>query len=69
MSIHGVLEDLALADVLQFIHLGRRTGTLYMWRDEEWRAEIGFHEGRIVSTWTPGQKKAWYIAAGSRQDR
>ncbi len=28
MSINGVLEDLPLADVLQFIHLGRRTGTL-----------------------------------------
>lgn len=57
MSINGVLEDLPLADVLQFIHLGQRTGTLYMWRDEEQRAEIGFHDGRIVSAWTPGHKK------------
>ena len=44
MSINGVLEDLPLADVLQFIHLGRRTGTLYMWHGEKERAEIGFHE-------------------------
>jgi hypothetical protein len=57
MSINGVLEDLPLADVLQFIHLGRRTGTLYMWREDEQRAEIGFHDGRIVSAWTPGHKK------------
>ena len=57
MSINGVLEDLALADILQFIHLGQRTGTLYMWQDEERRAEIGFHDGRIVSAWTPGHAK------------
>lgn len=57
MSINGVLEDLALADVLQFVHLGRRTGTLYMWQNDERRAEIGFHDGRIVSAWTPGHKK------------
>lgn len=57
MSIHGVLEDLALADVLQFVHLGRRTGTLFMWQDDERRAEIGFHDGRIVSAWTPGHRK------------
>ena len=57
MSINGVLEDLALADVLQFVHLGQRTGTLYMWQDEERRAEIGFHEGKIVSAWTPHQPR------------
>lgn len=57
MSINGVLEDLPLADVLQFVHLGRRTGTLYLWLDEERRAEIGFHDGKIVSAWTPHQRK------------
>lgn len=57
MSINGVLEDVALADLLQFIHLGRRTGTLYMWQDEDRRAEIIFHDGRIVNAWTPGHKK------------
>lgn len=57
MSINGVLEDLPLADVLQFIHLGRRTGTLFMWRDDEQRAEIGFHDGRIVGAWAPGHRK------------
>ncbi len=57
MSINGVLEDLALADVLQFVHLARRTGTLYLWREDERRAEIGFHEGRIVSAWSPGHRR------------
>ena len=57
MSINGVLEDLALADVLQFVHLGRRSGTLYLWQDDAHRAEIGFHEGRIISAWTPGHRK------------
>ncbi len=57
MSINGVLEDLALADVLQFVHLSRRTGTLYLWRTDERRAEIGFHDGRIVSAWSPGHQR------------
>ncbi len=57
MSINGVLEDLALADVLQFVHLSRRTGTLYLWREDDRRAEIGFHDGRIVSAWTPGHRR------------
>jgi Domain of unknown function (DUF4388) len=57
MSLNGVLEDLPLADVLQFIHLGRRTGTLYMWRDDDRRAEIAFNDGRIVGAWAPGHQK------------
>ncbi len=57
MSINGVLEDLALADVLQFVHLSRRTGTLYLWREDERRAEIGFHDGRIVNAWSPGHRR------------
>ncbi len=66
MSINGVLEDLALADVLQFVHLSRRTGTLYLWRQDERRAEIGFHDGRIVSAWSPGHRRLGdlLIAAG-----
>ena len=57
MSINGVLEDLALVDVLQFVHLSMRTGTLYLWREDERRAEIGFHDGRIVSAWSPGHRR------------
>lgn len=57
MSINGVLEDLPLADVLQFIHLGQRSGTLYLWRNDADRAEVSFHNGRIVGAWTPGQPR------------
>ena len=57
MGINGVLEDLPLADVLQFVHLGGRTGTLYLWRDDNRRAEIGFHLGRIVTAWAESQPK------------
>ncbi|MEM7353271.1 MAG: DUF4388 domain-containing protein [Acidobacteriota bacterium] len=57
MSINGVLEDLALSDVLQFVHLSRRTGTLYLWRSDDRRAEIGFHDGHIVSAWSPGHRR------------
>ena len=53
MSLNGKLEDVSLADVMQFIHLGRRTGTLSLTRGVE-EAEIGFHRGQIVSAWGPG---------------
>ena len=65
MSINGVLEDLALADVLQFVHLSRRTGTLYLWREDERRAEIGFHDGRIVSAWSPGHRRLGDLLVGA----
>ena len=48
MSLNGKLEDVSLADVMQFVHLGRRTGTLSLVRGSE-EAEIGFHRGQIVS--------------------
>lgn len=48
MSLNGKLEDVSLADVMQFVHLGRRTGTLYLVRGSE-EAEIGFYRGQIVS--------------------
>lgn len=53
MSISGSLEDVAVADVLQFISLGKRTGTLELERDGE-RARLGFHEGTLVSAQAPG---------------
>ncbi|MGC8916999.1 MAG: DUF4388 domain-containing protein [Thermoanaerobaculum sp.] len=46
-GISGSLEDVAVADVLQFIHLGKRTGVLTLTRGEE-RASIGFFSGKIV---------------------
>ncbi len=52
MSLNGKLEDVSLTDVMQFIHLGRRTGTLTVHRSQE-EAEIGFHRGQIVSASGP----------------
>ncbi len=56
MSISGDLQDVSVAEVMQFIHLGRRTGTLAI-RSSSRRAEVGFHRGRIISALTPGTKK------------
>jgi len=56
MSLSGNLEDVSVADALQFIHLGGRTGTLSLVNGEI-TAGIGFHQGRIVNAWAPGTKK------------
>lgn len=56
MSLSGNLEDVSVADALQFIHLGGRTGTLTLSNGDA-MAEIGFHQGRIVNAWGPGSKK------------
>lgn len=56
MGISGSLKDVSVADVMQFIHLGRRTGTLLLSRGAE-RAMIGFHGGRLVSAQAPRTPK------------
>ncbi len=56
MSISGSLKDVSVADVMQFIHLGRRTGTLLLIRGRE-KAMIGFHGGRLVSAQAPRTPK------------
>jgi len=56
MSLSGNLEDVSVADALQFIHLGGRTGTLTLSRGEV-TAGIGFHQGRIVNAWGPESKR------------
>jgi len=56
MSLSGNLEDVSVADALQFIHLGGRTGTLTLVAGNV-NAGIGFHQGRIVNAWAPGTKK------------
>jgi hypothetical protein len=56
MSFSGNIEDVSVADTLQFIHLGGRSGTLRLANGES-RAEIGFHHGRIVKAWAPNSKK------------
>jgi hypothetical protein len=47
-GISGSLEDVSVADVKQFIHLGRRTGTLVLTSGSD-RAMSGFHAGKRVS--------------------
>lgn len=56
MAISGSLKDVSVADVMQFIHLGRRTGTLLLMRGSH-RAIIGFHGGRLVSAQAPRTPK------------
>jgi hypothetical protein len=52
MSLVGNLSDVAVVDLMQFVHLGARTGTLVLERDHE-RAHISFQRGRIVSAYGP----------------
>jgi hypothetical protein len=56
LSLAGKLEDVPLADVMQFIHLGRRTGTLTLQRAGE-HAEITFHRGAIVGARSPSSRR------------
>jgi hypothetical protein len=56
LGISGSLKDVSVADVMQFIHLGRRTGTLLLLRGNE-RSMIGFHGGRLVSAQAPRTPK------------
>jgi hypothetical protein len=56
LGISGSLKDVSVADVMQFIHLGRRTGTLLLLRGNE-RSRIGFHGGRLVSAQAPRTPK------------
>jgi hypothetical protein len=56
MGISGSLKDVSVADVMQFIHLGRRTGTLLLNRGVQ-KAMIGFHCGRLVSAQAPKTPK------------
>lgn len=56
MSLSGNLEDVSVADAMQFIHLGGRTGTLTLTNGDV-SAVIAFHQGRIVNAFGPGSKK------------
>jgi len=52
MSFQGMIEDVAVADVMQLIRLGGHSGTLAVHNGRE-EAFIGFERGRIVSAWNP----------------
>ncbi len=47
MGISGRLDDVSIAEVMQFIHLGKRSGVLYV--EGDGNAEVHFHEGRLVA--------------------
>lgn len=53
MKISGSLEDVGIAEVMQVIHFGGRTGRLTVTcRDR--RAEISFVKGQVVQAWAEG---------------
>lgn len=52
MTISGSLKDVSAADVMQFIHLGHRSGVLRL-EDGERRAVLRFHRGRLISARSP----------------
>ncbi len=53
MSLKGNLEDVSVVDVIQFIYIGGRTGTLGF-RANEAEARLGFQRGRITNAWRTG---------------
>lgn len=56
MSFSGNLQDVSLADVLQFVHLGARSGTITFHRSGE-SAVVSLHEGKIVYAHHRGSRR------------
>ena len=56
MSLLGRLEDLSLADIIQIVHLSRRTGVLEVLQDGT-RHAILFRNGLVVNATAPGVTK------------
>lgn len=52
MSISGNLSDIAVVDLLQFIHMSQRSGTLII-DSNRGPAHISFQRGRIAAAWSP----------------
>lgn len=52
MSISGNLSDIAVVDLLQFVHMSQRSGTLII-ESAKGTARISFQRGRIASAWAP----------------
>jgi hypothetical protein len=66
MSLKGNLEDVSVVDVIQFIYIGGRTGTLgFCFEDREVR--LGFTRGRITNAWYTGAPRLGelLLAAGA----
>jgi hypothetical protein len=66
VSISGSLSDIAVVDLLQFLHMSQRSGTLLLEHDDA-RAHISFHRGRIASAWGPcsGSVVQYLLAKGA----
>jgi hypothetical protein len=56
MSLSGDLEDLSVVDLLQFVHLGGRSGTLVLECDRG-RAQVTLHRGRIIGAHAPDTQR------------
>ena len=52
--MRGRIEQLGVPDLLQFIHLGRKTGTLRLRQAEGGAIDLGFIEGKLVSAAADG---------------
>jgi hypothetical protein len=66
MSFRGMIEDVAVADVMQLIRLGGHSGTLTV-NDGNEEGFVGFERGRIVSAWNPRSRRLGelLVAAGA----
>src|SRR5262249_10089335 len=66
MSLQGNLTDLAVVDLLQFVHLSGRSGTLHLDHDGA-DAALSFRRGNIVAAWGPTSPNVCdlLIAAGA----
>jgi hypothetical protein len=69
MSFSGMLEDVAVADVMQLIRIGGHSGSLTVNNGQE-EGIIGFERGRIVSAWNPRTLRVGelLVAAGAIDD-
>jgi hypothetical protein len=56
MSFQGLIEDVAVADVMQLIRLGGHSGALTVTCGKE-EGIIGFERGRIVNAWNPRSRR------------
>ncbi len=63
MSLSGRLDDVPLQDIVQFLHVNGRSGTLLLRRPGE-SASILFEQGNIVSAFGPGKRQLGEILIG-----
>ena len=52
MSLSGLIEQVSVVELLQFVHLGHRSGTLRL-RDGARAASVSVHRGRTVGATSP----------------